>query len=195
MWAILSRYRSSPNFILLIPAWHDWMVGRVCNQNLFFDQFHINGSLKQGCLLAPKSFFLYTIVMLSEIPPDALSIDFCFHMDGRVFNLARLCAKTKTPMCLLWELQYADNNAILSQSVEDLQTLADTHNTTYTGFEMKVNKNKKMLVQHPPGQLFQNTNTYEYPAKRRWSILISTHTCNMWRTDQGNPLHLHLQSF
>ena len=186
MWAVLSRFGCPPNFVTLVRALHDGMVGRVCHQNSLSDPFPINGGLKQGCVLAPTCFSLYTAAMLNEIPPDTPSIDLRFRMDGGVFNLARLRARTKTTTCSVRELQYADDNATPSQTAEDLQMLADTYNTAYERFGMQVNTEKtKTLVQHPPGLLLPNTNIIvngqpleevdQFPYLG--SILTSTPTC------------------
>ena len=75
MWAVLARYGCPPDFVNLVRALHDGMVGRVCYQNSLSSPFPINGGLKQGCVLAPTCFSLYTATMLIEIRPDAPSID------------------------------------------------------------------------------------------------------------------------
>ncbi|XP_045101450.1 uncharacterized protein LOC123498409 [Portunus trituberculatus] len=145
MWAVLARYGCPPDFVKLVRALHDGMVGRVCHQNSLSGPFPINGGLKQGCVLAPTCFSLYTAAMLNEIPPDTPSIDLRFRLDGGVFNLARLRARTKTTLC---------------QSADDLQLLADAYNSAYERFGMQVNTDKtKTLVQHPPGLMLPNFNT------------------------------------
>ncbi|XP_076061565.1 uncharacterized protein LOC143037317 [Oratosquilla oratoria] len=186
MWAVLARFGCPPDFVTLVRALHDEMVGRVCHQNSLSEPFPINGGLKQGCVLAPTCFSLYTAAMLNEIPPDTPSIDLRFRMDGGVFNLARLRARTKTTICPVRELQYADDNATPGQTAEDLQSLADAYNAAYERFGMQVNTDKtKILVQHPPGLLLPNTNTIVngQPLEEvdqftyLGSILTSTPTC------------------
>ncbi|KAK3869746.1 hypothetical protein Pcinc_024974 [Petrolisthes cinctipes] len=124
--------------------------------------------------------------MLNEIPPDTPTIDLQFHMDGGVFNLARLLAKTKTTKTLLREMQYADDNATPGQTAEDLQRTATTYNTVYERFGMQMNTDKtKALIQHPPGQILPNINTTinEHTLEEveqfsyLGSILTSTPTC------------------
>ncbi|KAK3882952.1 hypothetical protein Pcinc_012706 [Petrolisthes cinctipes] len=186
MWAVLARFGCPPDFVTLVRGLHDGMVGRVCHQSSLSGPFSINGGLKQGCVLAPTCFSLYTAAMLNEIPPDTPTIDLQFRMDGGVFNLARLRAKTKTTKTLLREMQYADDNATPGQTAEDLQRTATTYNTVYERFGMQVNTDKtKALIQHPPGQILPNINTtinehtledveqFSYLG----SILSSTPTC------------------
>lgn len=91
--------------------------------------------------------------MLSEIPPEIPSIGLQFLLDRGIFNLVRLCAKTKTTLYEVRELQYADDNATPDQTTEDLQSLADAYNSACERFRMQVNTEKiKTLVQHSPGQ-------------------------------------------
>ncbi|CAE1322514.1 unnamed protein product [Acanthosepion pharaonis] len=162
------------------------MAGRVCHQNSLSDPFAITGGLKQGCVLAPTCFSLYTAAMLNEIPPDTPSIDLRYRLDGGVFSLVRLRARSKTTMCSVRELQYADDNATPGQTADDLQSLADAYNTAYERFGMQINTEKtKLLVQPPPRLSLPNTNTTVngQPLEQLdqlsylGSILTSTPTC------------------
>lgn len=73
--------------------------------------------MKQGCVIEPTLFAIYisTILQLVEVQlPEGVQITYSF--DFKLFNLSRLKARTKTLLTSVMELQYADNNAILSQS-------------------------------------------------------------------------------
>ena len=186
MWAVLDRFGCPPDFITLIRALHDGMFGRVCHQNSLSDLFSINNGLKQGCVLAPTLFSLYGAAMLNEIPPETPSVDLRYRMDGGIFNLARLRARTKTSTISVRELQYADDNATPSQTADDLQNMANAYNSAYERFGMQVNTNKtKALIQHPPGHIIPITNITidnqpleevdQFPYLG--SILTSTPTC------------------
>ena len=64
----------------------------------------------QGCVFAPILFILYFDAMLKEaISNCTKGIYIRFKTDGSLFNLARLCAQTKTSMNLVQELLYADD--------------------------------------------------------------------------------------
>ena len=129
--------------------------------------------------------------MLNEILPHTPSIDLRFRMNGRVFKIARLRARTKAIMSLVRELQYDDNNATPSEAAEDLQTLADTYNTAYTRCGMQVNTNKtKKLVKHPPGQLFPNTDTELIFIYREHLNMYSHMQERLREQNQGSPLRL-----
>ncbi|XP_076029799.1 uncharacterized protein LOC143018326 [Oratosquilla oratoria] len=68
MWAVLARFGYPPHFISLVCAFHEGMTGRIFNQGGISEPFAITGGLKQGCVLAPTLFSLYTAAMINEIP-------------------------------------------------------------------------------------------------------------------------------
>lgn len=153
MWATLSRFGCPEHFVSLIRSLHDGMEGRVCYQGSLSDPFPITGGLKQGCVLAPTLFSLYLAAMLNEIPPEAPGVDLRSRFDGGVFNLARLRSAKKTTACRVRELQYADDNATINQSIADLQQTANYYSEAYQRFGMQVNVNKtKILIQPTPGE-------------------------------------------
>ena len=111
--------------------------------------FEINGGLKQGCVLAPTLFALYTAAIMNEIPLDAPSVEIRYRLDGGLFKLSRLRFRTKTTLHNFRELQYADDNDTVTQKPQDLQRTADQFNAAYKHFGMDVNTEKtKLLVQH-----------------------------------------------
>ena len=159
MWAVLRRFGCPPDFVTLVSSLHEGMVGRICHQNSLSDPFPITGGLKQGCVLAPTCFSLYMAAMFNEIPPEAPSIDIRYRMDGGLFNLNRLRARTRTSNISVREMQYADDNATPTQTADDLQRTADSYNAAYELFGMQVNSDKtKALIQSPPGQNLPNSN-------------------------------------
>ena len=187
MWAVLARFGCPDDFVMLIRSLHDGMVGRVCHQKALSDPFPITGGLKQGCVLAPTCFSLYLAAMLNEIPPETPSIDVRYRMDGGLFNLSRLRAKTRTLTTTVHELQYADDNATPSLTAEDLQRTADLYNTAYGRFGMEVNTDKtKALIQPPPGYMLPDATITidEKPLEKAdqfcylGSILSKTPTCD-----------------
>ena len=74
MCAVLASFGCPDDFINLIRALHDDMVGRVCHRSTLSDPFLITGGLKQECVLAPTFFSLYVTAMLNEVPPKALAL-------------------------------------------------------------------------------------------------------------------------
>jgi len=159
MWAVLARFGCPEDFITLIRALHDRMVGRVCHQSILSEPFPITGGLKQGCVLAPTCSSLYVAAMLNEVPLSSPGINLRYRMDGGLFKLARFRAKSKTSTITAHELQFADDNATPAQTIDYLHTIAAVYNVSYKHFGMAVNTDKtKVINQTPPGQTSSRTN-------------------------------------
>ncbi|XP_076038500.1 uncharacterized protein LOC143023773 [Oratosquilla oratoria] len=62
-------------------------MGRVLDQGGISEPFAITGGLKQGCVLAPTLFSLYTAAMINEIPQDAPAVDGHYRLDRGLFKL------------------------------------------------------------------------------------------------------------
>lgn len=95
---ILAKYGVPSRFIAIIRVLHDNTSGEVIFRGTRFPPFPIKTGVKQGDVLAPLLFAiclaaLHTIV--SKNLEDA-NLKVSTTLDGNVFNLARLRAKTKT---------------------------------------------------------------------------------------------------
>ena len=74
-------------------------------------------------------------------------------MDGKLFNLSRLKARTKTSQISVVELQYADDNAIVATNESDLQTSVTAFADAYRRMGLTVNiKKTQVLYQNSPNQ-------------------------------------------
>ncbi|XP_033121981.1 uncharacterized protein LOC117120995 [Anneissia japonica] len=87
----------------MVHAFHDGMEGRVNFDGTSSRSFDIKNGVKQGCVLAPTLFGIFFAMMLRH------AFDSCdegiyikTRSDGRLFNLSRLKAKTKTSQLLLY---------------------------------------------------------------------------------------------
>ena len=58
-------------------------------------------------------------------------MEIVYRMDGGLFNLRRLKARTKTAITSLIELQYADDNCVCATSERQLQVILDTCRYAY----------------------------------------------------------------
>ena len=58
-------------------------------------------------------------------------------------------AKTKTTKATVTELQYADDNAILAHSEEDLQHAMNAFFSSYSALGLKLNANKTQVLYQP----------------------------------------------
>jgi len=80
-------------------------------------------------------------------------IELKFRLDGDVFNLKRLYAKTKIQTMSLLELLFADDAAVCANSAEDLQIILQVFYDVFAefGLEMALKKTQ-VLVQRSKSQ-------------------------------------------
>ena len=100
------------------------MCAQVVIAGSQFSSFLVDVGVKQGCVLAPIIFNLFlvpmTLVCHCDLQPsDGVEVD--HRLDGGLFNLRHLLAKTKTFSALISALQYADDAAFSIHTTGGLQ--------------------------------------------------------------------------
>ncbi|XP_066297920.1 uncharacterized protein [Branchiostoma lanceolatum] len=81
----------------LIEPFHTNIKGTVLYSGNLSEPFNIRGGVKQGCVLAPTLFGIFFALLLKQAFGTATEgIYLRTRCDGRLFNLNRLKAKTKT---------------------------------------------------------------------------------------------------
>jgi hypothetical protein len=79
----------------------------------------------------------------------SIGIDIKYRFNGGLFNLHRLKAKTLTSLNRVTELQYADDNAIVAHSEEDLQKAVDAFQYAYSSLGLRLNSKKTQILYQP----------------------------------------------
>ena len=69
-----------------------------------------------------------------------------YRLDGSVFNLDRLKARTKVSRDLITELQYADDCALVAHTPEDLQASLTALCNIYNALGLAVNTDKTEIL-------------------------------------------------
>ncbi|XP_069187191.1 uncharacterized protein [Procambarus clarkii] len=96
LFKILPKIGCQPRLLSIIRSFNENMRGTVVFDGLTSDAFDIRGGVKQGCVLAPTLFGIFFAVMLQHAFG---SVTEGFYLrarsDGKLFNLARLRAKTR----------------------------------------------------------------------------------------------------
>ena len=96
--------------------------------------------VKQGCVLAPIIF--NQLLFYS----DCVGIE--DRLDGGLFNLRRLQAKSKTSSAMISALQYADDAAFPSLTADGLQCSLDVISETYLRAGLIINTTKTEILSH-----------------------------------------------
>ena len=114
------------------------------------NKFKVRTGVKQGCVLAPTLFSIFLVAVLHIVEKHApTGIDIKYRIYGGLFNLHRLKAKTLTSMGRITELQYADDNAIVAHSEEDLQKAVDAFQHAYSSLGLRLNVKKTQILYQP----------------------------------------------
>ena len=111
LFKVLPKIGCSPKLHSMIESFHTDTKGTLQINGRFSETFEISG-VKQGCVLAPMLFgTLFGMLLKHVLDTTTEGIYLRTRSDDRLFNLARLRAKTKVPMissgtcCLLMTQQ------------------------------------------------------------------------------------------
>ena len=105
--------------------------------------------MKQGCVLAPIIFnplqVAITLVSHHDLQSsDCVGIE--YRLDGGLFNLRRLQAKTKTSSAMISALQYTDDTAFPSLTADGLQCSLDVMSEAYLRAGLMINTTKTKIL-------------------------------------------------
>lgn len=143
LWTVFVRIRCPPKFVTMIRLFHDSMTGQVLSSGHVMDSFEISNGVKQGCILALVLFNVFFTFMLSHTVLDleqGVYIHYC--LDGSLFDLRRLTAKTKSPQDLPQEVLSADDCALVDNAESDQQLMLDRFSDASKLFGLTINLGK-----------------------------------------------------
>ena len=176
LWVILNKLGCPAKFTKLIQLFHDDMTGEVLSGGEPSDSFSISNGVKQGCVLAPVLFNLFFTQVLRHAVRDLdLGVYIKYRLDGSLFDLRRLAAKTKTIEKLILEALFADDCALMAHHENHLQTIVDRFSMATKLFGLTISLSKtEVLLQPAPGRpiiepcitidgtQLANVNTFKY---------------------------------
>ncbi len=151
---VLYKFGRPPHFLSVLRAFHDGMTARVSMGGELSDPFEVLIGVKQGCVLAPVIFNLFlvavTLLFRSNIQTSD-GVPFNFSLDGSLFNLRRLQAKTKTSLDNVFDLQYADDAAVPSHTPHGLQRSLAVLDDAYQRAGLSITKKTVVMSTRPVG--------------------------------------------
>ena len=126
IWVILSKLGCPAKFVNLIRQFHDYMTGQVISDGKASEPFSISNGVKQGCVLAPVLFNLFFTCVLNHATRDLeQGVYLRYRLEGSLFDLPRLTAKTKTVKKTVLEALFADECALMAHKESDLQIIVN----------------------------------------------------------------------
>ena len=149
LWNILHKFGCPPTFIAILQQFCTGMCAQVVIAGSQSSSFPVEVGVKQGCVLAPIIFNLLLVAITLVSHCDLQSSDFVgieYLLDGGLFNLRRLQAKTKTSSAMISALQYADDAAFSCLTADGLQRSLDVMSETYLRAGLMINASKTEIL-------------------------------------------------
>ena len=134
LWNILRKFGCHPTFIAILKQFYTGMCAQVVMAGSQSSCFPVEVEVNQGCVLAPIIFNLLLVAIALVSHRDLQSSDCVeieYRLDGGLFNLRRLQAKTNTSSAMISALQYADDTAFPSLTADRLQRSLDVMSEAY----------------------------------------------------------------
>lgn len=156
LWNILKKAGIPDEMLNVIISLHEGMKARVRSNGELSDEFNVSNGTKQGCVLAPVLFAIYFAFMLDIALKDlSEGIDIQFRTSGGIHNQQRFKGKSFVKEQLIRDLLFADDCALASHSIENIQTIVDSFSTAAKAFGLTISiKKTELLFQprpnHPP---------------------------------------------
>ena len=89
-----------------------------------------------------------------------------YRTTGKLFNIKRFTARTKTMMCVIRELLYADDCALLTHTEMEMQHLIDSFEAACTALGLAISLKKNVLMYQPTsGKTYVEPSIYVYGQK------------------------------
>ena len=181
LFKILPKIGCPPKLQSLIESFHSNMKGTVQFNGSSSEPFDIRSGVKQGCVLAPTLFGIFFAILLKHAFGTATEgVYLRTRSDGRLFNLARLKAKTKVRESLIRDMLFADDAAITTHTQRDLQSLMDRFSQACNDFGLTISlKKTNVLGQDTAAPPIVTIDDYELDVVHQFTYLGSTITDNL----------------
>ncbi|KAI8498190.1 hypothetical protein Bbelb_241340 [Branchiostoma belcheri] len=148
----VNRIKDCTKFLPMVIQLHEDQRDQVRSSNDLSEHFPILNGVKQGCVLAPTLFTIFSSMMLQQATEDLGDEDgiyIRYRTDGSLFNLRRLQANTKTLEQLIRELLFADDDALVAHTEFAMQRITSCFAEASELFGLEVSL-KKTEEYRPP---------------------------------------------
>ena len=181
LFKILPKIGCPPRLQGMIESFHTGTKGTVQFNGSSSEPFEIRSGVKQGCVLAPTLFGVFFGMLLKHaFDTTTGGIYLRTRSDGRLFNLARLRAKTKVRKVLIRDMLFADDAAVATHTQEELQSLIDCFSQACKDFGLIISLKKTyVLGQDTEAPPVITIDDYELDAVCQFTYLGSTITDNL----------------
>ena len=181
LFKVLSKIGCPPKLQSMIEYFHTDTEGTIQFNGSSSETFKIRSGVKQGCVLAPTPFGIFFGLLLKHaFDTTTEGIYLPTRSDRRLFNLARLSAKTNVRKVLIRDTLFADDAAVATHTQEELQSLMDCFSQACKDFGLTISlKKTDVLGQDTEALPVITIDNYELDAVCQFTYLGSTITDNL----------------
>ena len=178
LFKFLPKIGCPPKLQSMIESFHTDTKGTVQFNASSSEPFKFRSGVKQGCVLAPTLFGIFFVLLLKHaFGTTTEGIYLRTRSDGRLFNLARLRAKTKVRDVLIRDMLFADDAEDVGHTQEELQSLMDCFSQACKDFGLTISLKKTNVLGQDTGALPVITiNDYELDAVCQFTYIGYTIT-------------------
>ncbi|CAH1277284.1 CYP3A43, partial [Branchiostoma lanceolatum] len=147
LFQLLQKIGCPPQLLSIIISFHEDMQGVVSYDGETSEPFAIRSGVKQGCVLAPTLFGIFFSLLLNfAFGHSTQGVHLHTRSDGKLFNLARLRAKTKVRTVLIRELLFADDAALSAHVEHELQQMLNQFAHACREFALTISIKKTVVM-------------------------------------------------
>ena len=181
LFKALEKIGCPPKLHSLIESFHSNMKGTVQFNGNLSEAFDIRSGVKQGCVLAPTLFgIFFSLVLRYAFGTSQEGVYLRTRSDGKLFNLARLKAKTKVRETIIRDMLFADDAAVASHKEAELQSMMDCFSQACKEFGLTISLKKTNVIgQDTPAPPVITIDNYELDVVHEFTYLGSTITDNL----------------
>ena len=143
LWLILGMLGCPKKLISILKLLNHDMKTTLNIGNKLAEPFTVGNGVKQGDTLAPTLFALYfSMVFQLAFKDSSKNVYIYYRTPGKLFNINRFTARTKTMMSVMRELLYADDCALLTHTEMEMQHLIDSFEAACTPLGLTISLKK-----------------------------------------------------
>lgn len=149
LWRVMRKFGCPRKFTAIVEAFHSDMRATVAIGGEETESFGVGTGVKQGCVMAPVIFNIYLAAatyLFRKRFRSGGGVEIAYRLDGSLFNLRRLEARTKVSSEEICELQYADDCVLVAHSAADLQCALSCLYEVYSALGLVINTNKTEVL-------------------------------------------------
>ena len=155
LFELLRRLGCPPQLLPIMTSFHEDMQSTVYFNGATSEASPVSSRVKQGCVVALTLFGIFFSMRLQYAFKDCSEgVYIHTRADGKLFNIAQLCAKTKVTHVRIHEMLFADDAALTSHTEDSVKQLVSHLSHACKEFDLTISIKKTNVIapdtDHPP---------------------------------------------